>query len=515
LKTAYEAQIAELNSQLSAGAAEMSISFENRIAAMATAHEEAMRNSSQEYEARIADLINDYESKLSNTLIHSNSQNSRLNDEIERSRIEGERIAEQISNLTMEVQQKDAEVAAGVARMGELELQLRNEAERFLSMESEYSAFRENALLSTDEKVTELNNQIAAINQNHSEYVAELCTRIDDLNVEVRNLGSLFEATSNQLSEAENNLDVRSTELAEIRAQNEQLANQLSEGDQAAEIFKAEVQAQMAEAIGTKELEYQKLLAENTNLIIDIDRAQDKIEAQDAELDLLRTELQELKMISAGKTQDFKEILAARNFEMTSLEASNAALKAELELQKESYATIQQENVALGERVSLTGELQVNYDRLVAEKAELMAEVTELQDAIVTLNITIQDLNNRFSQTDSQLASLREQVANAEKLREEISSSLGLQIDGLNDEKITLLEEKEQMASQLLKMNEVVGHLSQQIESEHIDVTGLNNHRRNLILAGNSQANAEQSPVRKQINELVREIDKCIALLSA
>jgi hypothetical protein len=84
----------------------------------------------------------------------------------------------------------------------------------------------------------------------------------------------------------------------------------------------------------------------------------------------------------------------------------------------------------------------------------------------------------------------------------------------LNDQRLALLEEKEQMATQLLKMNEVIGSISQQVESEQIDVTGLNNHRKNVILATNSNGN-DNSPMKKQINELVREIDKCIALLSA
>ena len=89
------------------------------------------------------------------------------------------------------------------------------------------------------------------------------------------------------------------------------------------------------------------------------------------------------------------------------------------------------------------------------------------------------------------------------------------QIDGLNDERMTLLDEKEQMANQLLKMNDTVGQLSQHVESENIDVTGLNNHRKNIILANNLGETNEKSHIKGQINDLVREIDKCIALLSA
>jgi hypothetical protein len=78
-----------------------------------------------------------------------------------------------------------------------------------------------------------------------------------------------------------------------------------------------------------------------------------------------------------------------------------------------------------------------------------------------------------------------------------------------------LLEEKEQMANQLLKMNDVISNISQHVDAEHINVQDLNNHRKNVILATNSNDQEERSQMKEQINDLVREIDKCIALLSA
>jgi len=72
------------------------------------------------------------------------------------------------------------------------------------------------------------------------------------------------------------------------------------------------------------------------------------------------------------------------------------------------------------------------------------------------------------------------------------------------------------MAEQLLKMNDTIGNLSQEIDSQSINVNDLNNHRKNVILAKSSNGgNNESTSMKKQINELVREIDKCIALLSA
>jgi hypothetical protein len=90
------------------------------------------------------------------------------------------------------------------------------------------------------------------------------------------------------------------------------------------------------------------------------------------------------------------------------------------------------------------------------------------------------------------------------------------QIDILNDEKLNLLSEKEEMAVQLLKMNDTVSVISQQVDAHDIDITELDNHRKNIILAnGSNNTSSEKTGMKKQINELVREIDKCIALLSA
>jgi chromosome segregation ATPase len=515
IRNAYDGQISVLNDQLASQAAHMGANFESRVNAMSASHDEILSKTTTEYESRIAELINDYEAKLSNTLIHSTSQNSRLNEELERSRTDGERGSELINDLRAQLEAKEADMASGAVRIGELEAMLRNEADRLLSLETEFNAFREHAALSTDEKVTELNSQIVTLNQNHSEYVAELCTRIDDLNNEVRNLGILFETTSNQLSEAENNAERLQAELRMAAEENGNLKLQLETGLTETERFRNELRAGADEAIKATELEYNKLLAENTNLIIEIDRAQDKIEAQDAELDLLRTELQELKMVSAGKTQDFKEILSTKNFELTSLEANNAALKTELELQKEASARLQENLSSAEAELAAMAALREVNTQLLAERNTLESELTELQSAVIILNQTIQSLNNQLNEKEAALEALRRSSeSNVNALAGNLEDHLH-RIQVLNDEKLSLLDEKEQMATQLLKMNEVIGNLSQHVESERIDVTSLNNHRKNVILAGNSSENADNSEMKKQINELVREIDKCIALLSA
>jgi uncharacterized coiled-coil DUF342 family protein len=124
-------------------------------------------------------------------------------------------------------------------------------------------------------------------------------------------------------------------------------------------------------------------------------------------------------------------------------------------------------------------------------------------------------LNSKITTYESEIENLK---ASTEKSNEQDAyiDRLFKQIDALNDERLSLLGDKEQMAEQLLKMNDHLSNLSQQVDSQNIDVTGLNNHRKNIILAKSSEgAGNEAGSMKKQINELVREIDKCIALLSA
>jgi hypothetical protein len=136
-----------------------------------------------------------------------------------------------------------------------------------------------------------------------------------------------------------------------------------------------------------------------------------------------------------------------------------------------------------------------------------------LQTTITDLNSNVASLNDKLTAYETELAGLRKNVNNTDM--DEYVDRLFKQIDALNDEKMSLLNEKEQMAIQLLKMNEVISGLSQEIDSQNINVTDLNNHRKNIILASNSGGVSEKSQMKKQINDLVREIDKCIALLSA
>lgn len=509
----FNAQLETIRTESSVNETELTASYEKQLADLKLEHETALGNINAANEAKISALIAEYEEKLSNTLIHSTSQNSKLNEELSSVTERVELISDELGSRNIEIDRLNAQVT-------DLSTQLQAEIQKFDHLNTEYNAYKQNTSLSVSEQVNELNQQIVSLNQAHSSYVSELNTQMESLNLELKNMGLLFEQTTNQLSETEAALETKNQELQQAQGQIEELnsrigsfENSFTDKEKELEDYRLELQNSIKDELSAKELEYQKLLAENTNLIEEIDAAQDKVEAQEAELSILRGELEEVKQQSAGKTDYFKETLANKNFEITNLEANNAALSQEVVQLKNEVAVLRDQLQNSSEASLQVASLQQQLETLRAEKLGLSAEIDVLQTVISGLNESVMAMNSKLDAYEVEIEQLKAQGKTSDS--EEFIDRLFKQIDLLNDEKLALLDEKEQLANQLLKMNEVVGSISQQVDSERIDVTGLNNHRKNVILATNSGGNGEKSQMKEQINDLVREIDKCIALLSA
>ena len=508
LKVDYETQIAELKSLTSSNSEELTTCFQSQITEL-----------KEQHGSYVLELTNGYEAKLSNTLIHSTSQNSKLMGELEKMQVENDQLKEKIHGLVVHVDSQGTDIESLTLQLTSLQQLLTLETNKFSELTLEYENFKQNATLTSSEQVKELNTHIDNITISNAEVVTQLNAQISGLSEELKNLGLVFENTTNTLSETEIAFELKIQELEQAALQIEELNTTsesaqtiISEKEQELDTFKRELEYSVQQVIEAKEVEYQKLLVENASIISEIDLVQDKLEAREAEITILKGELEEVKMHSAGKVEHFKEILANKNFQITNLEANNAALNEELTLLKRELAETQNQLVNAAKNEDFEA-LQTSFDLLSNEKLGLLSEIQSLQSGISSLNETVLGLNEKILTYENELVSLKD----SSKLEEQEAfiDRLFKQIDGLNDERMTLLDEKEQMANQLLKMNDTVGLLSQHVESENIDVTDLNNHRKNVILANNLSATNEKSHLKGQINDLVREIDKCIALLSA
>src|SRR5690606_21076861 len=89
------------------------------------------------------------------------------------------------------------------------------------------TSYKQSASLSVSEQVNELNQQISTLNHSHSEYVEELNSQIENLNLELKNMGLLFESTTNSLSETEANLETKNQELLQAQSHIDELNSRI------------------------------------------------------------------------------------------------------------------------------------------------------------------------------------------------------------------------------------------------------------------------------------------------
>ena len=229
---------------------------------------------------------------------------------------------------------------------------------------------------------------------------------------------------------------------------------------------------------------------------------------------MVKAELSDIKAISEGKAEDLKETLNSKNYELTNLSANNVALQTELDILKSELEAVRGELRSANSANEAALKMQEEFDLLLSSKTELENQVNGYQSSIGLLNTELFELNASITDYQTEISNLKS-ITKADE-QDAFIDRLFKQIDILNDEKLNLLSEKEEMAVQLLKMNDTVSVISQQVDAHDIDITELDNHRKNIILAnGSNNTSSEKTGMKKQINELVREIDKCIALLSA
>ena len=88
-------------------------------------------------------------------------------------------------------------------------------------------------------------------------------------------------------------------------------------------------------------------------------------------------------------------------------------------------------------------------------------------------------------------------------------------IERLHNKIVLLLEKHQQLKDDLKVSNEMVDVLSKQLDEQNQTIHQLNEKNKVLKLSTSIQNKQGNNKAAKQkINELVREIDKCIALLN-
>lgn len=508
LVSAGEVQIAELTNAFSIEKSELIASFEKRIEFLSGQLQSQETTLSSESESRIQVISNNfrekenelkayYEDKLANTLIHSNAQNTKLTEELNKFVLENEHFKEKIREMVYHIDAQNTQIEK-LSRDAEIKgEELGKQAERYNTLSLEFEAYKATQQLSAGEIVSGLNTRIA-----------ELTTLLSEKDTDIS-------ALHTSLEDKTGTFNTLTASYQALQESFDHLSASIGEKEEQFEAFKNELELNHSQSLQSREVEFQKLLAENTNLISEIDNTSDRLEAAEAELGILRAELQEMKATSEGKTEDLKETLSSKNYELTALAANNSALQTEIALLKSELSQVKGElNVAVAANEEALKQ-QDEMHRLTIATAELESQLSQRQADIEQLNARVLELTGHINGYQEEIATLKSSSGSEE--REAFIDSLFKQVDMLNDERFRLLSEKEEMASQLLKMNDSLSGLSQQVDAQNIDISELDMHRKNVILAksSNGTVSQEKTAMKKQINELVREIDKCIALLSA
>lgn len=511
LRNTFEARVAELELALEAASNGAMDRESEQVNAIRSEYETLLAAKLEEHENRIAEISSEYESKLSNTLIHSNAQNSKLSEDFARVQAELETALASNRDLMTSLDVRNSEYAVLELRLLSSETQLSDGSVRFQQLLNEFEQFRSQSALSGSEQVNLLNAEIASIQSAHQLVVGELEGSIAALRQEIVNMTEVMEGITNSLAEAERNLEYKNEELDRKAIELDGTLNRLMETENQLNTASnqhfseiSHLSSEYEEKLLLVKNEYDKLLVENKGVIAEIEASQLQIEGQESELQLLRSELHEIRNREIEKAEDYREIVSEKNFKITNLEAVSAALREEIAQLKAENDGLRQQVTAQEEQFSQQAVASTELSLVNEENAQLQARLQEMESTVAFLNEKVQSVEAAL------------QVSNDTILQHENDYGTAVaDLEALSQERLVLLSEKEEMANQLLKMNEVIGQISHQVEASQIDVVDLNNHRKNVILAGNSEGTDDRSNMKKQINELVREIDKCISLLSA
>ncbi len=482
IQSSHLEEVTELERIWAERLADKQAGYESQIVLLREEKELLLSTSQTTLETKLSDVVNAYEEKLSNILIHSNAQNTKLNEELQNLQSELKNSIDALERSEQLSQSKTIEINSLSVELNGLKEELVNEVGRYAELKSDFEIFKQNSSLSDSDKVVEMNAQI------------------ERLNLEVTNMGLVFQDATNQLAEAESRIESKNSELSALQARLVELESQHTNVEGDFETFKSEFQLTIQEELHARDLEYQKLLSENSILINEIEQSANKQDALEGELSLLKDEQEQMRLQGLAKSEDFKESLALKQTEIESLQENLSRMISE-------HQELRLENQVLSDK------LQQNSTILQSENQTLLSQITELKHMVSGLELKLTEANAKTEALEKEMQQLS--AGQSQQEQDAFVDRLFKQIDLLNDQRLALLDEKEQMAGQLLKMNEAIGSISQQVDNESIDVRGLNNHRKNVILAGNSSQNEDVSGMKVQINNLVREIDKCIALLSA
>jgi chromosome segregation ATPase len=371
-----------------------------------------------------------------------------------------------------------------------------------------------------DDEIEELKNQVKELQQSLIEAASAHQAEID--------------AVSAKLQDTE--------ELTKLSIQNEEYTAKIREliyhvDSQNTEIekLKNELTSKTSSENNSVELE---CLSEKLGLIIGSEQALKQLVAsQNLEIEKHRSELNALK-------SQTEEIAAGWQHQQEQLLMDNAVLQADLSVLNQQYLALQQDAVSgkmeqeveislennQAEKEHLSSELQavkhelevISQQRdekvmlLQSEIHSLQAQINLLQEGILTETEEKQNLSRQLEQLTSVVSQKEEALYISEKTDDEVFiDKLLSQVNLLNEQKHTFETLYQTTETDLQAATETLTNLTQVVENQKNAIYNLEHTNKNIKLAQTLMLQVKDKTAAKQaINELIREIEKCIALLS-
>jgi chromosome segregation ATPase len=252
------------------------------------------------------------------------------------------------------------------------------------------------------------------------------------------------------------------------------------------------------------------------------------------------TELEDKAGLLNESLTERTNLLLQAQMEREAYSAELNNLKAQLE--KQTNNTIDEEidnsrlnslNVLLGEKEEEVLSWKNQWKQLSAEKGELIATINQLKNEaemkVSDVQTTADEINQEKIKLEETITDLKRELFKAEeKMEEALASSkdskeseefidgLFKKIDILNDKCQKLQAQKEELESQVPELLNKIAELSELTVNQNNAPESLDKNKISPNLAGMLVASVKDKKAAKlKINELVREIDRCIAMLNA
>ena len=370
-------------------------------------------------------------------------------------------------------------------------------------------------------QLKELQEKFSSTEEKHQQEIEEVTAKLQDTE-QLTRLSIQNEEYTAKIRELIYHVDKQNTEI-------ETLKNELStKADTGSKLSPLDI-----DALQKKANDYERL-SEKLDLITNSERT----------LKLLVASQNENHVVAINTLkQQSEEMATGWQLQQEQLITDNAILLADLALITEQYEALQQNTTSDTAVESLVDNSQTEKEHLSSElkavKQELdmilqqrdgkvvllQSEINSLQSQIASLQQNIHQETEEKQKLSEQLAELTSIVSTKESELNATTSfktddeafidKLLSQVNLLNEQKHTFETLYESSETGLKEATETLSNLTQVVENQKSAISDLEQTNKNIKLAQTLMLQVKDKTAAKQaINELVREIERCIALLS-